>query len=53
MMLDCGSGSFSQFYLNFYQNLGIKNIKNELEKFKILFISHYHSDHHMGIIDLC
>lgn len=28
-------------------------IKEELEKVKLVFISHYHVDHHTGLLEFC
>ncbi|RWS14896.1 hypothetical protein B4U79_08996 [Dinothrombium tinctorium] len=45
-MLDCGEGSFGQFYRLFG-----KDAENELRKLKGIFVSHHHADHHLGLIE--
>ncbi|KRX02613.1 hypothetical protein PPERSA_11953 [Pseudocohnilembus persalinus] len=51
IMFDCGSGTFQQFLMNLGENQ--QDLKQELQKIKILFVSHYHTDHHLGISELC
>lgn len=48
ILLDCGENAYHQL-LNFY---GHEKIDQVLAKIKMIFISHHHSDHHMGIIKL-
>lgn len=48
ILLDCGENSYGQL-LRFY---GPENIKQILCNLKAVFISHHHSDHHMGLIQL-
>ena len=48
ILLDCGENTYGQL-LNFY---GQENIVKILAKIKLIFISHHHSDHHLGLINL-
>lgn len=48
ILLDCGESTYSQL-LRFYGKEEIREIMNSL---KLIFISHHHSDHHMGFVEL-
>ncbi|KAL3877374.1 hypothetical protein ACJMK2_035092 [Sinanodonta woodiana] len=47
MLLDCGEGTMGQFY-HFYGN----KTDEMLCKIKVAFISHLHSDHHLGLFTI-
>ncbi|XP_062583412.1 zinc phosphodiesterase ELAC protein 2-like isoform X2 [Saccostrea cucullata] len=44
IMMDCGSGSYNQMV-----NLFDRDVEMELAKVKMIFISHIHLDHHLGL----
>ncbi|RWS25105.1 zinc phosphodiesterase ELAC protein 2-like protein [Leptotrombidium deliense] len=46
-MLDCGEGSFGQFFRFFGDDLF-----SELKKLKGIYVSHHHADHHLSLIEL-
>lgn len=48
MMFDCGEGSYYQMF-NHY---GPESIDEVLLSLRIIFITHIHSDHNLGILDL-
>lgn len=48
MMFDCGEGSYYQLF-NHY---GPEKIDEIVLSLRIIFISHIHSDHNLGILDL-
>lgn len=48
ILLDCGEGTYSQL-IRYY---GIENMKQVLKNLKTVFVSHHHSDHHLGLIQL-
>lgn len=45
ILFDCGEGTYSQLF-EFY---GAKEIDKILSNIKLIFISHLHQDHHMGL----
>ena len=45
MMWDCGQGSFTQFFNHFGNRTNEKLLKT-----KVLFITHCHSDHMLGVM---
>ena len=47
-ILDCGEGSLSQIYRCFPEEIADDIILN----LKVIFISHLHGDHHLGIISI-
>ena len=47
LMLDCGEGSYYQLY-NHY---GEERIDDVLMALRVIFITHIHSDHNLGILD--
>lgn len=47
-MLECGENTYGQL-LRFY---GSSRIEKVLRSIKAVFISHHHSDHHMGLVQL-
>lgn len=47
MMLDCGEGSYYQLF-NHY---GQEKIDDILLTLRVIFITHIHSDHNLGILD--
>ena len=48
ILFDCGENTYGQL-LNFY---GQNSVAKILAKIKTIFISHHHSDHHLGLINL-
>ncbi|XP_023347837.1 zinc phosphodiesterase ELAC protein 2 [Eurytemora carolleeae] len=44
-MLDCGEGSLSELYRLY----GLEEMDRRLLNLKSIFISHQHTDHHMGL----
>jgi ribonuclease Z len=48
ILLDCGEDTFGQL-LRFY---GSANMRHVFNKLKAVFISHSHSDHHLGLIKI-
>jgi ribonuclease Z len=48
ILLDCGEGTLSQISILF----GQQKYEEELMKIKYIFVSHYHSDHHLGILNI-
>lgn len=48
IMLDCGEGTQFQF-LNHY---GLERAKGLLSKLRIIFITHKHADHHLGVMQV-
>ena len=46
-MFDCGQGSYDQFYTHYARQTDEKLLET-----RILFISHCHSDHTLGIMDI-
>ncbi len=47
-VLDCGEGSYYQLFNHF----GEQKIDETVLKIKTIFITHIHSDHNLGILDL-
>lgn len=47
ILMDCGEGSLGQF-IKFY---GESKYQDEIVKTSIIFISHLHTDHHLGIFE--
>jgi ribonuclease Z len=48
VILDCGEGTYYQL-LN---HVGVDNIDEVLMNIKIIFITHVHSDHNLGILNM-
>ena len=48
VMLDCGEGTLAQLYCHFGPTEG----DSVLENLKVIFISHIHGDHSLGVISL-
>lgn len=48
IMLDCGEGADYQMKNHF----GVKKSKELLKKLRVIFITHKHGDHHLGIMQL-
>lgn len=48
VMMDCGEGTWGQMVRHF----GLKEAKRVLCELKVVFISHMHADHHLGLINL-
>lgn len=48
ILLDCGEGTYYQLYNHF----GFERIDEIVLQTKIIFITHIHSDHNLGILDL-
>ena len=48
LLLDCGEGTLSQIYKCFGRQGGDDIIRN----LKVVFISHIHGDHHLGVISV-
>lgn len=48
LLLDCGEGSYYQLF----NHLGEEHIDEAVLKIKAVFITHIHSDHNLGILDL-
>lgn len=46
MLMDCGEGTYGQL-VRFYGSVGVDEV---LLKLKIIYISHLHADHHMGLV---
>jgi len=46
MLLDCGEGSYGQIFRAY----GPQTANNILLNLKVVFISHIHADHHLGLI---
>ena len=47
-LLDCGEGTYGQI-VRFYGKEGTDNV---MKKLKMIYVSHLHADHHLGLIDL-
>lgn len=47
MLMDCGEGSFGQMFRFFGNTIG-----DVLSTLRFVFISHYHADHHLGLIEI-
>lgn len=47
-LLDCGEGSYYQLF-NHY---GYESIDEVVMRIRTIFITHIHSDHNLGILDL-
>ncbi len=47
LMLDCGEGSYYQLFNHYGQD----KIDDLLLTMRIIFITHIHSDHNLGILD--
>ena len=50
ILLDCGEGTFSQMVNAF--GLKDKKLDAELQKLRIVFVSHIHADHNLGLFRL-
>ena len=48
MMIDCGEGTYFQLFSHF----GFEKIEEVLINLKIIYVSHFHSDHCMGIFEI-
>ena len=48
MLLDCGEGTFSQLL----DREGLDNIDKYLEQLRVIFISHIHVDHNLGMFKI-
>jgi ribonuclease Z len=48
ILMDCGEDTLGQF-IRFY---GESNYLNELMRIKAVYVSHFHSDHHLGLYSL-
>lgn len=48
IILDCGEDSYGQLY-RYY---GPNQIENVLRRLKLIYISHHHADHHIGLIKI-
>lgn len=48
VILDCGEDSYGQLY-RYY---GPNEIENVLKRIKLIYVSHHHADHHIGLIKL-
>lgn len=48
ILLECGENTYGQL-LRFY---GQDKIGNVLKRIKAIFISHHHSDHHIGLVQM-
>ncbi|KAJ3322396.1 Zinc phosphodiesterase ELAC protein 2 [Boothiomyces sp. JEL0866] len=48
VLLDCGEGTLGQ--LN--RHLGPKRLEKEVKDLKLVFISHMHADHHLGLFEI-
>lgn len=47
MLLDCGEGTYLQLLNHFGED-----IEKVLMSLRVIFITHVHSDHHLGILNL-
>ena len=47
-MLDCGENTFHQMYQHFGQNRCLNVLKN----LKMIYVSHLHADHYLGVIGM-
>ena len=48
ILMDCGEGS----YLQLLTHYGIEEVKIVLKNLKVIYITHYHSDHNTGIFQV-
>lgn len=48
VMLDCGEGTFGQLF----RTLGVDSLVECLKKLRVIFISHMHADHHLGLFTI-
>ncbi|KYR01734.1 hypothetical protein DLAC_01745 [Tieghemostelium lacteum] len=48
ILLDCGGGSYSQFYRKY----GPELTAIKLSKIKLIYLSHMHTDHHQGLFKI-
>lgn len=48
VILDCGEDSYGQLY-RFY---GADRVKEILKNLKLIYISHQHADHHIGLVEI-
>lgn len=48
ILLDCGEGTFGQMIRLF----GLKRTRKIIENLKIIYISHQHADHHLGLFNI-
>lgn len=48
VILDCGEGTYGQL-VRFY---GPDRVKDILKQLKLIFVSHHHADHHLGLLTL-
>lgn len=48
VMLDCGEGTWGQMVRHF----GLERAKRVLCEMKVIFISHMHADHHLGLVTM-
>ncbi|GJQ10563.1 hypothetical protein GpartN1_g2848.t1 [Galdieria partita] len=46
ILLDCGEGTFGQILRVF----GITEVNNFIAQLKLIFVSHMHADHHLGLL---
>ena len=47
VLLDCGEGTYGELFRHYGDN-----VEKILSKIKLIFISHMHADHHLGLITL-
>jgi ribonuclease Z len=47
-MLDCGNNTYDQFLLHYSPDV----LNDKLKALKVVFITHLHADHTLGILDL-
>jgi len=48
ILLDCGEGSYGQLV----RSLGIEQADDALMRMKLVWISHMHADHHLGLLQI-
>lgn len=48
VLFDCGEGSWGQMVRHF----GLERARTAIGKMKVIFISHMHADHHLGLLRL-
>lgn len=48
ILIDCGNQTFMQLTTN-YGNQEDEILKKRLQKIKVIFITHYHVDHNLGL----
>lgn len=48
VLMDCGAGTYEQFVYHH----PVEKLNEKLLSLKVIFMSHLHADHNLGVLDL-